>query len=266
MDLPVLSKDGKKKGSVTVSDAVFGREPNMDTIYYAIRNELANRRVGTADVKERSEVRGSKRKPWRQKGTGRARAGTRRSPIWVGGGTVFGPSPRDYSYSMPRKQKRAAYMSLLSLKLQEEALKVVTDFAIESGKTKEMATHLSGYVGSESTVLVLDSDDAMTKRAARNIPWLKYLSFNRLSAHDLFYAKNVLVTESGIKKLDEFFGGGGAGKAKSASEPKSASGATNRSGSKTTTGTKAAAASKSASGATAAPGANAATAAGREES
>jgi large subunit ribosomal protein L4 len=224
MDLPVLAKDGKKKGSVTVSDTVFGREPNIDTIYFAIRNELANRRVGTADVKERSEVRGSKRKPWRQKGTGRARAGTRRSPIWVGGGTVFGPSPRDYSYSMPRKQKRAAYMSLLSLKLQEDSLKVVSDFAIESGKTKEMAAHLAGYVAPESTVLVLDSDDAMTKRAARNIPWLKYLSYNRLSAHDLFYAKNVLVTESGIKKLDEFFGGGDAGAGKAAFGAKSAAG------------------------------------------
>ncbi len=206
MDLPVLSKDGKKKGTVTVSDAVFGREPNMDTIYFAIRNELANRRVGTADTKGRSEVRGSKRKPWRQKGTGRARSGTRRSPIWVGGGTVFGPTPRDYSYSMPRKQKRSAYMSLLSLKIREESLRVIADFSIESGKTKEMASYLSSYVGPESTVLVLDSDSAMTKRAARNIPWLKHLSFNRLSAHDLFYAKNVLVTESGIKKLDEFFG------------------------------------------------------------
>lgn len=215
MDLPVLSKDGKKKGTVTVSDAVFGREPNMDTIYFAIRNELANRRVGTADTKGRSEVRGSKRKPWRQKGTGRARSGTRRSPVWVGGGTVFGPTPRDYSYAMPRKQKRSAYMSLLSLKIQEESLKVIADFSVESGKTKEMASLLSGYVGSESTVLVLDSDSAMTKRAARNIPWLKHLSYNRLSIHDLFYAKNVLVTESGIKKLDEFFGSA-AGKAKAA--------------------------------------------------
>ncbi len=207
MDLPVLSKDGKKKGSVSVSDAVFGREPSMDTIYFAIRNELANRRVGTADTKGRSEVVGSKRKPWRQKGTGRARAGSRRSPIWVGGGTVFGPSPRDYSYSMPRKQKRAAYMSLLSLKVQEEALKVVEDLAVESGKTKDMARLLSGYVAGESTVLILDSDDAMTKRAARNIPWVKYLVYNRLRAHDLFYAKNILVTEAGIKQLDSFFGG-----------------------------------------------------------
>lgn len=215
MDLPVLSKDGKKKGTVTVSDAVFGREPNMDTIYFAIRNELANRRVGTADTKGRSEVRGSKRKPWRQKGTGRARAGTRRSPVWVGGGTVFGPTPRDYSYSMPRKQKRSAYMSLLSLKIQEESLRVIEDFSVESGKTKEMVSFLSGYVGPESTVLVLDSDSAMTKRAARNIPWLKHLSYNRLSVHALFYAKNVLVTESGIRKLDEFFGGA-AGETKAA--------------------------------------------------
>lgn len=145
-------------------------------------------------------------------------------------------------------------MSLLSLKLQEESLKVVTDFAIESGKTKEMATHLAGYVAPESTVLVLDSDDAMTKRAARNIPWLKYLSYNRLSAHDLFYAKNVLVTESGIKKLDEFFGGEDAGSA-----AKSATGAQSAPGKKAT-------ASKSTSGTKASGGTKTAATAGKEDS
>ena len=209
MEVKVFSIDGKEKKNIELSDAVFGREVNEGVIYYAINNELANKRVGTASVKTRGEVRGSKSKPWRQKGIGRARAGRRRSPVWVGGGITFGPRPRDYSYKMPKKSKRAAMKSVLSLKVAEERLKVIEDFRIESGKTKDLMNILKNFVQDENTVLILHDDDKMLKRAGRNIPWLKFLSFNRLNAHDLFYGKHVLLLESAAGKLNEFYNGDG---------------------------------------------------------
>lgn len=205
MEKKVLSTDGKEIRSVELSDEVFGREVSEGAIYYAIRNELANMRVGTASTKTRAEVRGSGAKPWSQKGTGRARAGHRRSPVWVGGGTVFGPKPRDYSYTMPKKMKRAAMKSILSLKAKEDALVVIEDFSVESGKTRDLAGILKNFNGSERMVLILKDDDALTKRAARNIPWLTTLSYNRLRAHDIFYGRKLLVLESAVKNLNEFY-------------------------------------------------------------
>lgn len=207
MDAKVLSTKGKELRSISLSDAVFAREVSEGAIYHAVRNELANGRVGTAKTKTRSEVAGSHRKPWRQKGTGRARAGTYQSPVRVGGGIAFGPRPRGYSYKLPRKMKRAALMSLLSQKVKNEDLIVVEDFTVESGKTRELAEILRVLTSQERTVLILGDDDAMIKRAGRNIPWMKYLSYNRLRAHDLFYGRKVVVTESAAQRLNEFYGG-----------------------------------------------------------
>ena len=206
MKTKVLSVEGKEPRDIDLDDGVFAREPSDGAIYYAIRNELANKRVGTASTKSRSEVRGSGAKPWRQKGTGRARAGHRRSPIWVGGGVAFGPKPRDYSYRMPKKMKRLAMKSILSMKLKEERMKIVEDFTIDSGKTTELAKVLANLVQNERTVIILQDDDALFKRAGRNIPWLSCLSFDKLYAHDLFYGRKVLVLESAAKKLGEFYG------------------------------------------------------------
>lgn len=206
MDMQVLSIDGKKKKSIQLNDEVFNREVSEGAIYHAIRNELANLRQGTAVTKTRGKVRFSGRKPWRQKGTGRARAGSRRSPIWVGGGTTFGPQARDYSYALPKKIKRLAYKSILSQKLQQEDLVVVEDFSVESGKTKDMAAVLNGLVAPERAVLVVAGEDEMLKRAGRNIPWLTCLNFQRLRAHDLFYGKKVVMTESAALGLNDFFG------------------------------------------------------------
>lgn len=206
MKAKVLSIEGKELRDIDLADSVFGREISEGAIYYAIRNELANKRVGTASTKTRAEVRGTSAKPWRQKGTGRARAGRRRSPLWVGGGIVFGPKPRDYSYKVPKKMKRLAMMSLLSMKAKDEQLKVIEDFTIESGKTKDLALLLKNLVPDERTVVILKDDDAMFKRAGRNIPWLSCLTFDKLYAHDLFYGKNLIVLESAAKKLGEFYG------------------------------------------------------------
>lgn len=210
MDKKVLSVKGKELRTISLDDSVFAREVSEGAIYYAVRNELANLRVGTASTKTRSEVAGSHRKPWRQKGTGRARAGTFQSPVRVGGGVAFGPRPRDYSYKLPKKMKRAALKSLLSLRAQGDDLIVVEDFTVESGKTRELAAILSPLSGQERTVLILGDDDPMIKRAGRNIPWLSFLSYNRLRAHDLFYGRKVIVTESAARKLSEFYSGTGS--------------------------------------------------------
>jgi large subunit ribosomal protein L4 len=151
-------------------------------------------------------VHGSNAKPYKQKGTGRARRGDKKSPILVGGGTIFGPKPKDYSYSMPKKAKRLALKTILSLKAQSDSLKVVEDFSIESGKTKELAKLLGNFGAPERTVIILKDDDPDVKRAAANIPWLSYLSYNRLRAHDLFYGRRVLLLESAAKNLSVFYG------------------------------------------------------------
>lgn len=207
MDKKVLSVKGKELRTITLEDSVFNREVSEGAIYHAIRNELANARFGGAKTKTRSEVAGSHRKPWRQKGTGRARAGTYQSPVRVGGGVAFGPRPRDYSYKLPRKMKRVAMMSILSMKNKDEQLIVVEDFSVDSGKTRDMNEILKAVAGDERTVLILaDDSDQMTRRAGRNIARMKYLTYNRLKAHDLFYGGTVVLTESAAKNLNEFYG------------------------------------------------------------
>jgi large subunit ribosomal protein L4 len=206
MEKKVYSIKGKELKTVALNDEVFAHEISEGSIYNAIKNELANLRVGTASTKTRSEVHGAKTKPWRQKGTGRARAGRKQSPVWVGGGIAFGPRPRDYSYVLPRKVKQLAMKSILSLKAATEGFKVVENFTIATGKTKDLVQILSALVPSEEkTVLILKEDDANLKRAARNIPWVSFLTFNRLRAHDLFYTKNLVVMEEAAVNLGSFY-------------------------------------------------------------
>ncbi len=205
MKTQVLGLDGSVLREIELSDSVFGVDISEGSIYHAVRNELANLRQGTASTKTRSEVRGSGAKPWRQKGTGRARSGSRKSPVWVGGGTVFGPKPRDYSYKLPRKIKRLAIRSVLSLKLKDSVLKVIEDFTVESGKTKDFLKIVSGFVPDERTILVLKDNDKMVKRSGGNVPWLRFLSFDRLRVHDLFYCRHLLLMESAAKSLNDFY-------------------------------------------------------------
>jgi large subunit ribosomal protein L4 len=208
MNRTVYSKDGKELRSVELDDAVFGLPVNEDLIWCAINNELANKRLGTASVKDRGEVHGSNAKPYKQKGTGRARRGDKKSPLMVGGGVVFGPKPRDFSYAMPKKAKRQALKTILSLKAQSETLTVVEDFSVESGKTKELASLLKNFGDRQRTVIILKDDDARIRQAGANIPWLSFLSYNRLRAHDIFYGRRVIILEGATQKLSEFYGGG----------------------------------------------------------
>ncbi|BCR21904.1 50S ribosomal protein L4 [Borrelia sp. HM] len=207
MEKRVFSKDGQELRFIDLEDKVFNIDVSYGSIYNAINNELANLRVGTASTKTRSEVRGSSKKPWKQKGTGRARVGTKRNPIWVGGGIALGPKPRDYSYKLPKKVKRLAFRSVLSLLASsEDKFKVVENFTIESGKTKELALIINHFINTHGkTVVLLGNDDQMIKRAGKNIRDLKILSFNRLRVVDLFYAKNLIALESAINGLNELY-------------------------------------------------------------
>ena len=205
MEKKVYSIDGKELRTITLDDTVFGLPVNEDVIYYAITNELANKRVGTACTKTRSEVHGSNAKPYKQKGTGHARRGDKQSPINVGGGTIFGPKPRDFSYSIPKKEKRLAMKSILSLQAQSDRLTVVEDFTVDSGKTKDLVKILSNFAKDERTVIILKDDDKKIKQAGRNIHNLYFLSYNRLRAHDLFYGRKVILLEGAAKNLSDFY-------------------------------------------------------------
>jgi len=208
MERKVISLQGKELRSIELSDAVFGLPVNEDVIYYAITNELANKRVGTACTKDRGEVHGTNRKPYSQKGTGRARQGDYKSPLYVGGGTAFGPKPRDFSFTLPKKVKRLAMKSILSLKAQDGSMSIVEDFTVETGKTSDLVKKIAAIASPKEacrTVVILSDDDAAFKRAGRNIPWLSFLSYNRLRAHDLVYGRKVIVLESAAKGLNEFY-------------------------------------------------------------
>ena len=205
MEKKVYSIDGKELRTINLDDKVFGLPINEDVIYYAITNELANKRVGTACTKTRAEVHGSNAKPYKQKGTGNARRGDKKSPITVGGGTIFGPKPRDYSYAIPKKAKRLAMKSILSLQAQSDRLTVVEDFTVESGKTKDLVKILNNFTKGERTVILLKDDDSMIKRAGKNLPNVYFLSYNRLRAHDLFYGRKVIMLETAAKNLSDFY-------------------------------------------------------------
>ena len=205
MEKKVYSIDGKELRTINLDDKIFGLPINEDVIYYAITNELANKRVGTACTKTRSEVHGSNAKPYKQKGTGNARRGDKKSPLCVGGGTIFGPKPRDYSYAIPKKAKRLAMKSILSLQAQSDRLTVVEDFTVESGKTKDLVKILNNFTKGERTVILLKDDDSMIKRAGKNLPNVYFLSYNRLRAHDLFYGRKVIMLETAAKNLSDFY-------------------------------------------------------------
>jgi large subunit ribosomal protein L4 len=201
MKVDKYSIDGKKIGEADLSDGVFGVEINDVLIYELIKAANANLRQGTHSTKQRAEVSGGGIKPWRQKGTGRARQGSIRSPIWKGGGTVFGPQPRCYRIELPKKMKKSAYKSLLSLKAKEGAIKVVEDFSA-SGKTKELAV-IGKALSVSKGVLITDKEDMLLKRSIRNLSWFQYNNVKRISGRDLFYSKQLIITESALQYLNE---------------------------------------------------------------
>lgn len=205
MEKKVYSIEGKELRTIELDDKVFGLPLNTAVIYYAITNELANMRVGCACTKTRAEVHGSNAKPFKQKGTGRARRGDKKSPLCRGGGVVFGPKPRDYSYHIPKKEKRLALKTILSMQAQSDRFAIVEDFTVESGRTKDLLKILDNFMNDDRTVILLKDDDPKIKRAARNLPKVSFLSYNRLRAHDLFYARKIIALEGAVKNVTEFY-------------------------------------------------------------
>ena len=207
MEQKLFSTTGKEIGTVQLNENVFGVVVSTGSIYHAVRNEAANRRVGTACTNTRAEVNYSNTKPYKQKGTGNARRGDKKSPISVGGGTIFGPKPRDYSYTLPKKVKRLAMKSLLTLAVEEERLVVVEDFTSENGKTKDMAVIMKAFeTVDQRTVLIMKDDDVMIRRAARNIPYLHVLAYDKLSAKELLYGRKIIVLKTAASNLNDFYG------------------------------------------------------------
>jgi large subunit ribosomal protein L4 len=170
--MPVVSVydiEKNKVAEVALNDAVFGAEVNRDVIYEVVRMQMAAKRQGTHDTKERGEISGGGKKPWRQKGTGRARAGTTRSPLWRGGGTVFGPTPRDYSYTVPKKVRKLALISALSMKVKEEKLLVLRDIPLAEVKTKKFKEVLDRF-GLKKVLVVIDRSNEALEKSSRNLP------------------------------------------------------------------------------------------------
>ncbi len=196
------SIDGQKLGQVELNDSVFAAEINDVLLYEFIKAANANLRQGTHSTKERSFVSGGGKKPWKQKGTGRARQGSIRSPQWRGGGIVFGPRPRSYKVELPKSLKSAAYRSIFSVKTKESSLKVIADFNVESGKTKDMQNILN-KLGVERGVLVALDRDVKTRRAIRNIAGIKYNDAKLINGRDIFYSKQLLMTEGAVKYINE---------------------------------------------------------------
>ena len=202
----VLKVDGNKSGSVELSDAVFAIEPNNNVLFEAINLQRASLRQGTHAVKNRSAVRGGGRKPWRQKGTGRARQGTIRAPQWRGGGIVFGPTPRSYAYKMPKKMRRLALRSALSKKAQENSLTIVDALSFEAPKTKEFKNVLTTLEQPKKVLVVVENEDVNVELSARNIPGVQVTTAQGLNVLDLTSADSVIITESAAKKVEEVLG------------------------------------------------------------
>ena len=201
VDVVNLSKE--KVGTVELDDRLFAAEINPSLIHEAVVMQQACMRQGTAATKTRGMVRGGGKKPWRQKGTGRARAGSNRSPLWRGGGTTFGPTPRDYGYAFPRKKYRAALRGVLTAKVKDGSILVVDRMELGEAKTKQMAQILKKLEATERTVIVGLEMDEKLSRALRNIPSVKMLSVHGLNVYDLVCARRVLIPQEALSKLQE---------------------------------------------------------------
>ena len=200
-NLKVMDQNGKDSGEVTLNDKVFGIEQNESVVFEAIIRQRAGKRQGTSKVKNRSAVRGGGKKPWRQKGTGRARQGSIRAPQWRGGGTVFGPTPRSYAYTMPRKQRRLAIKSVLSQKLIDNDLIVLDKLTMSAPKTKELVSMLNG-LNADGKVLIV-SDDNNVQLSARNLTKVKVVPVNGLNVEDAVNYGKLILDQDAVKKIEE---------------------------------------------------------------
>ena len=198
---PLFNLDGKETGEVSLDPELFGIEPNLPVIHQVVTAQLAGRRRGTHSTKTRAEVRGGGRKPWRQKGLGRARHGSIRSPQWVGGGVAHGPKPRDYSQRTPKKMKRLALRSALSARASEAAVKVVDNFDWEAPKTKSAAALLASIGVQGKALVVLDRSDVNAQRAFRNLPSVRLAEAGHVTTYDVMWAQDLVFSASTVASL-----------------------------------------------------------------
>lgn len=203
MELDVINQQGTPVEKVTVADHAFAAEVKNHLFHQVVRMQLARRRRGTASTKTRGEVSGGGKKPWRQKGTGRARQGSTRSPLWRGGGVALGPKPRDYAYKLPKKVRRAALCSALSLKTQEGLLKVIDRLDLPSPKTKQMVDFLKGVGVAKAAIILLGENNPNVQLAARNLPDVKVLRVEGVNVYDLLAHDYLLCTREALMKLEE---------------------------------------------------------------
>ena len=201
----VFDMTGKSVGEMTLSDAIFGIEPNTSVMHAAVVNYLANQRQGTQSTLTRSEVSGGGRKPWKQKGTGRARQGSTRAPQWTHGGIALGPKPRDYSYELPKKVKRLALKSAFSTKVADNDLIVVDNIAVEGFKTKAVVEMLSKLGADKKALIVMPELDQKLIKSAANIPGVKTAAVNTLNVYDILNHDKFIVVKNAVGKIEEVY-------------------------------------------------------------
>ena len=203
-NVSVYNMEGKEVGSIELNNAVFGVEVNEHLVHMAVVSQLANKRQGTQSAKTRSEVSGGGKKPWRQKGTGHARQGSTRAPQWTGGGTVFAPKPRDYSFKMNRKEKRAALFSALSSKVADNKIVVVDEFKLDEIKTKKFVEVMNNLKVNKALVVV-EEDNKNVVLSGRNIPTVKVEANNEINTYDVVKYDTLVVTKAAVEKIQEVY-------------------------------------------------------------
>lgn len=201
----VFNVDGKQVGELDLADGIFGLEPNVHVLHSAVLLQQASLRSGTHDTKGRSEVRGGGRKPWKQKGTGRARQGSIRSPQWKGGGIVFGPTPRSYGFKLPRKVRRLAIKSALSSKVQDNQIIVLDQLSLSQPKTKDIAKLLSNLKVARKALVVTADFDNNVALSARNIPGVKFVAAEGINVLDVMKYDQLIITKDAVAKVEEVF-------------------------------------------------------------
>lgn len=205
-ELNVINMNNEKVGTIQLDDKIFGAPVKKTLIHEIVTMQLANKRQGTAATKNKALVRGGGKKPWKQKKTGRARAGSNRSPLWVGGGTIFGPNPRDYSYKEPIKKVRGALKSALSAKANDGEVVVLKELSLKEPKTKLMIDILNKLGLNEGVLILSEKRDKNIELASRNIPKVKVMPLTELNIVDLLKYKRLLITENGVKAMKEVLG------------------------------------------------------------
>jgi len=203
MELTLHNIKGNEIGEISLKDNIFNTKLNKYLVHQVVKRYLANKRRGTASTKNRSEVRGGGAKPWRQKGTGRARAGSNRSPIWVGGGIVFGPTPRNYSFSLPKKMKTTALKSVLSYKIKNNEIIILDKLILEESKTKKMVEILTNLKAFRKPLIIIEKEDRNIEQAIRNIEGAMVLPVSKINTYDLVNQGKIIFTKEALQYIEE---------------------------------------------------------------